>query len=90
MKNEKLEQFEKDIIGKKVAIIGLGVSNIPLVDYMHEKGANVTIFDNREKAELPDEVRDKLQSYNFEYVGGKDNLQKLNGNMLVEKTIYKN
>ena len=30
--NEKLEEFERYIIGKKVAIIGLGVSNIPLLE----------------------------------------------------------
>ena len=32
---------------RKVAIIGLGVSNLPLLDYLHEKNANVTVFDSR-------------------------------------------
>ena len=32
-----LEQFEKDIEKKKIAVIGIGVSNIPLIDYLHEK-----------------------------------------------------
>lgn len=36
-KNKKLEQFEKDIEKKKIAVIGIGVSNIPLIDYLHEK-----------------------------------------------------
>ena len=30
--NKKLEEFNNYIKGKKVAIIGLGVSNIPLID----------------------------------------------------------
>jgi len=60
LKNEKLEQFDENIKSKKVAIIGLGVSNMPLVDYIHEKGATVTIFDNRDKSELADDIITKL------------------------------
>ena len=44
--NTKLEEFNKYIKGKKVAIIGLGVSNLPLIDYLYEKEAKVTIFYN--------------------------------------------
>ena len=45
--NEKLKEFETYIKGKKVAIIGLGVSNIPLLDYLYQKGATVSIFDKK-------------------------------------------
>ena len=34
--NEKLEQFNKEIEGKRVAIIGIGVSNIPLLKYFYK------------------------------------------------------
>ena len=34
--NSKLEEFNNFLDGKRVAIIGLGVSNIPLIEYMHE------------------------------------------------------
>lgn len=79
MKNEKLEQFEESIKSKKVAIIGLGVSNIPLIDYMHEKDAIVTIFDNRREEELSKEIINKINNYDFKYIGGEDNLKKLQG-----------
>ena len=46
-KNEKLEEFNEYIKFRKVAIIGLGVSNLPLLDYMHDKKARVTVFDER-------------------------------------------
>ena len=75
--NSKLEEFEKFIEGKKVAIIGMGVSNIPLLDYMHEKKANVTIFDNREK--LPEDIMEKINKYEFKFIGGEKNLDELNG-----------
>ena len=35
--NEKLQEFNEYIKYRKVAIIGLGVSNLPLLDYMYEK-----------------------------------------------------
>ena len=41
--NEKLNEFNEYIRFRKVAVIGLGVSNLPLLDYLHDKKANVTI-----------------------------------------------
>ena len=79
MENKKLEEFEKNIKSKKVAIIGLGVSNIPLIDYLYKLGAIVTIFDNRKEKELSDEIVSKIKNYNFKYIGGEDNLKELKG-----------
>lgn len=79
MINKKLEEFENSLKSKKVAIIGLGVSNIPLIDYMYEKGALVTIFDNRIEEELSEEIVNKINNYNFKYIGGEDNLKELKG-----------
>ena len=42
--NKKLEEFNKNLIGKKIAIIGLGVSNLPLLDYFNEIDCSVSIF----------------------------------------------
>ena len=75
--NSKLEEFEKYINGKNVAIIGLGVSNIPLLDYMHEKNAKVTAFDDREN--LPEDIMEKINKYKFKFIGGKNNLKALKG-----------
>lgn len=76
-KNEKLEEFNEYIRYRKVAIIGLGVSNIPLIDYMYQKKARVTVFDDREKESIPKELMDKIEIYKFEYSFGKNNLKKL-------------
>ena len=48
-KNKKLEEFERKLKTEKVAIIGLGVSNSPLIEYLHDKQADVTVFDDREE-----------------------------------------
>ena len=79
MINKKLVDFENFIKSKNVAIIGLGVSNIPLIDYMYEKNAKVTIFDNREESEIENDIISKIKNYGFVFVGGEDNLSKLNG-----------
>lgn len=78
-KNEKLEKFNESVKNKKIAIIGLGVSNIPLLDYFYNLKAKVTVFDNREKQMIPEEIMKKISKYSFNYVFGKDNLSKLVG-----------
>ena len=58
--NEKLEEFNKFLDGKKVAIIGMGVSNVPLLDYFYDKNAKVTVFDKRN---LSDEIMEKINKF---------------------------
>ncbi len=77
--NEKLEEFERYLINRKVAIVGLGVSNLPLLKYMFEKGAIVTVFDNNEVEKIPEEVFEEITRYNMKYFFGKDCLKELKG-----------
>lgn len=74
--NEKLEEFNKFLDGKKVAIIGMGVSNVPLLDYFYDKNAKVTVFDKRN---LSDEIMEKINKYRYEVEIGEYNLSRLNG-----------
>ncbi len=78
-KNQKLEKFEKNIKNKKIAVIGIGVSNIPLIDYLFEKGAVVTIFDDREEEKISKDIIEKIKKYNFNCFFGKRNLDNLHG-----------
>lgn len=82
-KNKKLEQFEKDIEKKKIAVIGIGVSNIPLIDYLHEKKAEVSVFDDREEDKISKDILEKLKKYNFKCYFGKRNLDNLHGFYLI-------
>ena len=41
MSNLKLEEFKKNIKGKKVSVIGMGISNIPAIKYLIKLGAYV-------------------------------------------------
>ena len=78
-KNQKLEEFERNLKNQKVAVIGLGVSNIPLIDYLKEKQANVTVFDDTEEEKLDTDIINKLKQYEFKYFLGKTNLENLKG-----------
>lgn len=64
--NEKLKEFEKYIKQKRVAIIGLGTSNIPLIDYFYQKLAIITVFDERNIENIPQEIINKIKTYKLE------------------------
>ena len=75
--NEKLNEFNEYIKFRKVAVIGLGVSNLPLLNYLHDKKSAVTIFDDRNIDELPKEIVEKITNYGFNFSFGKNSLEKL-------------
>ena len=77
--NKNLIEFNEYIKYRKVAIIGLGVSNIPLLDYLHEKKAKVTVFDERDIDSISKEIMDKITAYSFDFNLGKRCLEKLKG-----------
>ncbi len=75
--NKKWNEFNDYIRYRKVAIIGLGVSNLPLLDYLYDKKANVTIFDEREYNEISKHALEKITNYGFTTHFGEDCLQHL-------------
>ncbi len=77
--NNKLEEFMEYIKFRKVAIIGLGVSNLPLLDYMYEKKSQVTVFDERNIEEIPKNVMDKITTYHYKFYLGKNCMENLKG-----------
>ncbi len=77
--NEKLVEFNNYLKNRKVAIIGLGVSNIPLIDYLYNRNAKVTVFDDRNIEDIPKDILDKITKYAFEFSFGDNALSKLVG-----------
>ena len=77
--NEKLKEFNDYIRFRKVAVIGLGVSNLPLLDYLYDKKAQVTVFDERTIDEIDSNIITKINTYEFELSFGKKCLEKLKG-----------
>ena len=75
--NEKLEEFNNWLKNKKVAIIGLGVSNGPLIEYMQEKQAIVTVFDKRNEEKIDSDILRKIEKYKIEKHFGENYLSNL-------------
>lgn len=83
--NEKLEQFKRDIVNKRVAVLGIGISNTPLIKYLGKLGVSVTAFDQAGKEELQPALK-SLEDLDIEYCLGPDYLEKLRGFDIIFKT----
>lgn len=75
--NEKWQEFNQYLKHRKVAVLGVGVSNGPLLDYLYQVGADVSIFDNKKVEELSSEVRNKITSYAMKGFFGETSLENL-------------
>ena len=71
----KLEEFNENIKGKRVAIIGLGVSNLPLIKYFNDLDCEVVAFDNRDLEKIEKDtiniLKKKFKDI-LEYIREKD------------------
>lgn len=76
--------FKKEVKDQRVAVIGLGVSNIPLVRFLLKLGARVTAFDKRPLEELDENVREFEGK--VEFVLGEGYLDDLTGYPLIFRT----
>ena len=48
----KLDEFKYNVAGKNITVIGIGISNLPLIKYLVSLGANVTACDRRSAEDL--------------------------------------
>ncbi len=83
--NRKLERFKRAIKNKKVAVIGIGISNTPLIRYLSELGVDITAFDRSDKKELED-ILEKLRGLDIKFSLGEKYLDNLKGFDIIFKT----
>ena len=79
------KDFKKFIEGKKVGVVGIGVSNIPLINFLLDLGAIVTAFDKKTEEELG-EVATEFNSKGVKLELGDGYLYNLNGFDVIFKT----
>lgn len=84
--NSKLEEFNNSLKNKKVAIIGLGVSNKPLLKYLYDLQANITVFDKREAEKIDADILKQVDEYKIEKSFGENYLSKLKGFDIIFKS----
>ena len=81
----EFKEFKSFINGKNVAVVGIGVSNIPLINFLVKLGDEVTAFDMKEENELG-KIASEFKSKGVKLELGKGYLEKLTGFEVVFKT----
>ena len=84
--NASIETFKNAMIGKKVAVIGLGVSNIPAIDFLDRCGAVITACDRTDEDKMDGGVLKKLKSTCDALYLGDDYLDHLDGQDIILKS----
>lgn len=79
------KDFKEFIKDKNVAVVGIGVSNIPLINFLVELKARVSAFDKKTEEKLGSVAQD-FKNKGVKLVLGEDYLEKLNGYDVVFKT----
>lgn len=77
--NKKLEEFKEYIKGKYVAIMGMGVSNTPLIRYLMDLDANITVFDKKTEDELGKSLIEEYVLQGVQFSLGENYLDNLHG-----------
>lgn len=78
-------EFKDFIKGSKVAVVGIGISNLPLIKFLVNLGADVTAFDKKEEKDLG-ETSDNLKAIGVKLCLGQDYLEGLTGFQVIFKT----
>ncbi len=81
MINNNLLQFEKDMKNKRVTVIGIGISNLPLIKYLCELGADVTACDKRTHERLG-KTADELLDLGVKLNLGEDYLSNIDAELI--------
>lgn len=82
---KSFSEFKEFIKNKKVAVVGIGVSNVPLIHFLYDLGANVTAFDRKSEESLGDIGKD-FRIKGIELQLGENYLENLSGYDVIFKT----
>ncbi len=73
--------FLEEIKGKNVDVIGIGISNLPLIDLLNENGATVFALDRRNEEQLG-EVAAELREKGVTLLLGEDYLDRISSDII--------
>lgn len=77
--NKNLDEFKAYIKGKYVAIMGMGISNTPLIKYLMDLDANITVFDKKTEEELDKALIEEYAIQGVKFSLGESYLKNLVG-----------
>ncbi len=80
---EHFDRFIRDIKGKTVGVVGIGISNTPIITMLAELGAQVLAFDKRELDQLGD-PGETLRKLGVQMYCGPDYMEHLAGDLIIK------
>ena len=83
--SKTLEAFKEEILNKSIAVLGLGVSNRPVIEFLCGLGAKVTGFDKSSRDNLG-KAADEMEKVGASLVLGENYLSFLSGYDIIFKT----
>ena len=81
MTSNKFNAFKEYVKNKEICVVGIGISNLPLIKFLCENGAIVTACDKRTQEELG-ETADELLSIGVKLNLGENYLENLSGEII--------
>jgi UDP-N-acetylmuramoylalanine--D-glutamate ligase len=55
---KNFDDFKNFIKGKKVAVVGIGISNTPLINFLVQLGTQVSAFDKKSEEQLGETAKE--------------------------------
>ncbi|MBP3520457.1 MAG: UDP-N-acetylmuramoyl-L-alanine--D-glutamate ligase, partial [Oscillospiraceae bacterium] len=81
-----INEYLDTLKGKKVAVLGIGISNTPLIKMLLQAGIRVTACDRRERSAFDSGQLDDLEALGATVHLGKDYLDYLKGQDVIFRT----
>ena len=83
---QSFREYLHSIEGKRVAVLGIGVSNLPLIHMLLHAGIKVTACDKRDRSSFDAGQIEELESLGATIYLGKDYLDHLVGQDVIFRT----
>ena len=78
--NEKLAVYKEFLNGKTASVLGVGISNIPLIDFLVKNNVKVTARDRKSVEKLRENPKldmDRLEGMGVKFICGDDYLSEI-------------
>ena len=77
----KFDEFAQSVKGKDITVVGIGISNLPLIKFLAAHGANVTARDKSARKDMA-ETADELEKMGVDLIFGDGYLKDLSGDVI--------
>lgn len=81
--DSRIQQFFDEIKGKKVSVLGIGITHSDLISRMRDRGAKITAHDQRSRAQLGEALCSNLEAQDVKLRLGPDYLKGIDAQVVL-------